>query len=138
MVKTDSQNIHSFHRYQANLNQFIESLYEHKELQYLLGLHYWLNENYEIKNHELLVNLDECFALLGLLKYHKQTIPSHILNLLDIEESDIEPISVYGWEKLLQSFLEGSHYPKAKPVQRFQETFKTFLESKHLITVKKN
>jgi len=133
MVKTDSQNIHSFHCYQANLNQFVESLYEHKELQYLLSLHHWLNENYEIKNHELLINLDECFALLGLLKYHKQTIPLHILNLLNIEESDIEPISVYGWEKLLQSFLEGSHYPKAKPVQRFQETFKTFLESKHLL-----
>ncbi|CAA6826457.1 MAG: Unknown protein, partial [uncultured Sulfurovum sp.] len=133
MVKTDDKNISSYQRYKENLNKFIESLYEHKELQYLLSLHYWLNEDYEIVNNELLINLDECFALLGLLKHNNQELPLHVLKALDIKASDVHDISVYGWEKLLQSFLEGEHYPKVKPVQQFQETFKTFLDSKHLL-----
>ena len=133
MVKTDQQNVNSYQRYQENLNKFIESLYEHKELQYLLSLHYWLSDEYKIVNNDLLVNLDECFALLGLLKYHNQELPPHILNILEIEEAEVEPISVYGWEKLLQGFLEGKNYPKVKPVQKFQQTFKSFLDSKHLL-----
>ena len=137
MVKTDSKSISSFQRSQENLSKFIESLYEHNELQYLLTLHYWLNETYEVSSNELLINLDECFALLGLLKHHKQKLPSHLLKALEIEESEVDTISVYGWEKLLQSFLEGTNYPKVKPVQKFQETFKTFLDSKHLLRYSK-
>ena len=133
MVKTDSKNVSSYQRYQENLTKFIESLYEHKELQYLLSLHYWLNEDYELVNHDLLINLDECFALLGLLKHHKQELPRQVLEVLGIQEEEIDEISVYGWEKLLQGFLEGTYYPKVKPVQVFQEKFKTFLDSKHLL-----
>jgi len=133
MVKTDSKNVSSYQRYQENLDKFIESLYEHAELQYLLSLHYWLDEEYKVENNALLINLDECFALLGLLKHYSKPLPQHILNALEIKESEVESISVYGWEKLLQGFLEGTNYPKVKPVQKFQETFKTFLDSKHLL-----
>lgn len=133
MVKTDEKNITSLKHHQLRLSQFIDSLAKHAELQYLLELHYWLDENIALKAKDVLYHLDECFALLGFLKFHQRKIPLKLLSLLGISEDSIEPISISGWEVLLQSFIDGQHYPLAKPIDLFKQTFITLLKNKHLL-----
>lgn len=133
MVKTDDKNITSLKRHQQNLAKFIDSLGTHSELIYLLQLHKWLNENLEIKTQEVLYHLDECFALLGLLKFLQRPIPQRLLNLLAISTESIEQITVFGWEVLLQSFIDGEHYPQAQVIDTFRDTFTTLLSSKHFL-----
>jgi len=137
MVKTDDKNITSLKRQQENLVRFIESLNTNFELLYLLQLHDWLEPDAAIRQRDILYNLDECFALLGLLKQHQKELPEHLLSLLDITENDINPMSTFAWENLLQSFLEGSHYPSATPVTEFRETLSRLLKGKYFLKYSK-
>jgi len=133
MVKTDDKNITSLKRQQDNLAQFIESLNKNDELLYLLQLHDWLEPENAISQKDVLYNLDECFALLGLLKQHQKELPEHLLSLLGITEEAINPMSTFAWENLLQSFLEGSHYPSATLVTEFRETLSRLLKGKYFL-----
>jgi len=136
MVKTDDKNITSLKRQQDNLARFLESLNVNAELLYLLQLHDWLQPDAEIKKRDVLSNLDESFALLGLLKQHQKELPEgskQLLSLLDITQDAINPMSTFAWENLLQSFLEGSHYPSAEPVTEFRETLSRLLKGKHFL-----
>ncbi len=137
MVKTDDKNITSLKRQQENLARFIESLNTNFELLYLLQLHDWLVPDAVIRQRDVLYNLDECFALLGLLKHHQKPLPDHLLSLLDITEDDINPMSVFAWENLLQSFLEGEHYPSATPVTEFREILSRLLKGKYFLKYNK-
>ncbi|MBL4660862.1 MAG: DEAD/DEAH box helicase family protein [Alcanivoracaceae bacterium] len=137
MVKTDEKNITSLKRHQQNLTTFIDSLGSHAELLYLLSLHNWLNDDIELQVKDVLYHLDECFALLGLLKVQARQIPDRILQILDINIDNIQPITVFGWEMLLQSFIDGGHYPQIKPLDIFRQTFVSLLRSKHFLKHKR-
>ncbi|MCF6190848.1 MAG: DEAD/DEAH box helicase family protein [Cocleimonas sp.] len=137
MVKTDNKNITSLKRQQENLARFVESLNTNFELLYLLQLHDWLVPDAVIRQRDILYNLDECFALLGLLKHHQKPLPDHLLLLLDITEDDINPMSIFAWENLLQSFLEGKYYPSAAPVTEFRETLSRLLKGKYFLKYSK-
>ncbi len=136
MVKTDEKNITSLKRHQQNLATFIESLGSHTELLYLLSLHNWFNDGIELQVKDVLYHLDECFALLGLMKVLARQIPDRVLKILDIKVDDIQPITVFGWEILLQSFIDGEHYPQAKPIEIFRQAFASLLRSKHFLKKK--
>jgi superfamily II DNA or RNA helicase len=131
MVKTDDKNITTLNRHQQNISKFIQNLEQHDELHYLLSLHQWLDADRTLNTKDILSNLDECFALLGLLKKQEQALPKHLLKQLDLSAEQIEPISVFGWENLLQSFLQGEHYPNAEPIAEFRETLSSLLKGKH-------
>jgi len=133
MVKTDDKNISSLNRQKKNLCKFIDSLENHAELFYLLQLHHWLDEERTLSTKEVLINLDECFALLGLLKVQKEPLPQHLLTILQTNTDDIQRIDVLGWEVLLQGFLTGDHYPAAKPITAFKETLASLLKSKYFL-----
>ena len=72
MVKTDERNVSSLNRQQAQLKQFIIDLTHHHELLYLLQLHDWLDPEHPADTKAALYHLDECFALLSLLKQQQQ------------------------------------------------------------------
>ena len=133
LVKTDDKNISSLNRQQNNLKKFIKSLETHTELLYLLSLHHWLDVERKPSHKDILVNLDECFALLGLFKLQQEPLPLHLLNILEIKAENIQSITVFGWGILLQSFLDGLHYPVAKPITAFKETLATLLKSKYFL-----
>ncbi len=133
MVSTDEKNMTSLKRHQQNLAHFIQSLQQHAELVYLLQLHDWLQDYQEIHHKEILYHLDECFALLGLLKLLNKEIPNYLLDLLALKVEEIEPITVFGWEVLLQSFLQGEHYPQVQVIETFKTTLATLLSSKHFL-----
>ena len=133
MVKTDDKVITSLKKHQDNLEKFIQSLNNQNELIYLLQLHHFLDENREIRLQELYNNLDECFALLSLLKDKKQQLPQRMLEILGIGKEDVPPLSVFSWEMLLQSFIQGKYYPKAQVVESFRQTLETLLKSKRFI-----
>jgi len=133
MVKTDEKNVTSLIRHQQNLEKFIKSLESHSELNYLLSTHQWLDENQIIEINELYYDLDECFALLSLMKQRKRAIPLRLLELLEINTDDIPPITVSSWEILLQSFINGQHYPQVQVLQIFREALATLLTSKRFL-----
>ena len=133
MVNTDEKNVSSLNRQQEQLKKFIIDLTNHHELHYLLQLHDWLDLDHPPDVKAVLYNLDECFALLGLLKQQQQTLPSTLLTILEKSADDIQAMDVFDWEVLLQSFIDGQHYPKAVPVKTFRETLATLLRNKHFL-----
>jgi superfamily II DNA or RNA helicase len=133
MVKTDKKNLTSLERYQQNQSKFIDSLHNQKELLYLLQSHDWLNPYLDLEVKDVLYHLDECFALLGLLSTHDCVIPQKLLAVLDIDLGDIPQISVFGWQALLQGFIDGDHYPQAEVIESFRETLITLLRNKHFL-----
>ncbi len=137
MVKTDEKNVTSLIRHQQNLKKFIKSLENHAELNYLLSTHQWLDENQEIEVNDLFYNLDECFALLSLLKHRQRPIPERLLEVLEITPDEIPATSISSWEELLQGFLEGKHYPQAQVIEAFRETLSTLLKSKRFLKNKR-
>ena len=137
MVKTDEKNVTSLIRHQQNLEKFIKSLENHAELNYLISTHQWLDENRIIEVNDLFYDLDECFALLSLLKHRQRPIPEHLLAILEITADEIPAMSVSSWEELLQGFLDGKHYPQAQVIQTFRETLATLLKSKRFLKNKR-
>ena len=133
MVRTDDKNITSLKKQQENLSNFLISLNENSELLYLLHLHEWLDPERSINQKDLLDNLDECFSLLALLKEQKNQLPKHLLSILEIDEVSIGPLNTFAWENLLQSLLDGIHYPSALPVQAFQEALARLLKGKYFL-----
>ena len=133
MVQTSSSHISTIHQQQHNLETFITSLGQQPELLYLLQLHHWLDEQTTPNAKNILINLDECMALLSLLKHLQQPVPQHLTTTLEISLERIPPLSPFSWERLLQSLLDGSHFPIAPPVQAFQKTLATLLKSKRYL-----
>lgn len=137
MVQTENSNVSAIHRQQHNLANFIASLSQQPELLYLLQLHHWLDEQTAPTTKDMLINLDECMALLSLLKHQQQPLPAHLLDALEISPERIPPLSTFGWERLLQSLLDGRHFPLAPPVQAFQKTLASLLKSKRYLKYKR-
>lgn len=133
MVQTGSSDVSAIHRQQHNLDVFIESLGQQPELLYLLQLHRWLDEQTAPSTKELLINLDECMALLSLLQQLEQPLPPHLLTVMEISPERILPLSAFGWERLLQSLLDGSRFPDAPPLTAFRKTLAALLKSKHYL-----
>lgn len=133
MVKTDDSNISSLNRQKESLQSFIEELKSHQELLYILQLHYWQDPQSPPDVKLVLYNLDECFALLSLLKQQGRPLPKHLLMTLEKTADDIQPLDVFDWEVLLQSFIDGNHYPDVEPVRAFRESLSTLLRGKHLL-----
>jgi len=132
-VNTDQKNIAALQRHDARLDKFQQSLASNYELLYLLQLHYWLDPEQAPNASEVLRYLDECLALLGLLKHLNKPLPTSLLSVLDIPEKHILTITTFGWEQLLQSFIKGDHYPQAEPIEEFRSTFESMLRSHHYI-----
>ncbi len=137
MVKTDEKNVTSLIRHQQNLEIFIKSLENHSELNYLLSTHQWLDENHVIEVNDLFYDLDECFALLSLLKHKQRPLPKRLLDILEITPDEIPCMSVQGWEELLQGFLDGKHYPQAQVIEAFKKALTTLLKSKRFLKNKR-
>ena len=133
MVKTDERNVSSLNRQQTQLKQFIQQLTEHHELLYLLQLHHWLDPQHPPNTRDLLYHLDECLALLALLKQQGQSLPDYLLTSLGKTSEEIETMDVFDWEVLLQSFIDGQHYPAVEPVNAFRETLSSLLRGKHFL-----
>lgn len=133
LVKTDQKNISALQKQQSKLDEFVESLQYHHELNYLLQLHDWLQDDATLDAKLLIEALDECFALLGLLKLNRQTLPPRLLKLLSLKAEDIEEITVFGWQVLLQSLIKGDQYPTAEPVQAFQQELARILRNQHFL-----
>jgi len=133
MVKTDDANVSSLNRKQASLTRFIDDLTNNKELLYLLQLHEWQDPQSPPDVKTVLYHLDECFALLGLLKLQQRPLPEHLLTMLEKTADDIAPLDVIDWEVLLQSFIDGKHYPAVESVNAFRASLSTLLRGKHLL-----
>ncbi len=137
MVKTDEKNVTSLIRHQQNLEKFIASLENHDELNYLLSTHQWLDENQAIEVNDVFYDLDECFALLSLLKQRQRPLPVRLMEILEICVDEIPDMTVTAWEELLQGFLDGKHYPDAAVITSFRDTLATLLKSKRFLKHKR-
>jgi superfamily II DNA or RNA helicase len=137
MVKTDEKNVTSLIRHQQNLAKFIKSLENHAELNYLISTHQWLDENQVIEVNDLFYDLDECIALLSLLKHRQRALPDRLLSILEITPDEIPAMSLSSWEELLQGFLDGKHYPQAQVIETFREALATLLKSKRFLKNKR-
>ena len=133
MVDTDASNITSLNRQKQRLSEFIEALTQNQELLYLLSLHTWLEPERTPSVNDILSKLNECFALLALLKQQDQPLPPALLTLLDKSPKDIPAMDVFDWEVLLQSFLSGVNYPNVPAVTTFRESLSALLRRKHFL-----
>ena len=143
LVKTDEKNLQSLERYENKLNAFIEKLSTHKELNYLLSLHEFLDQGALAKNNkteannvserQLLLNIETVIALLQLLKHWQKPLPIELMDSLGLLSDDIPSITIKSWQILLQSFLDGDYYPRADAVYEFRASLTSLLKGKHYL-----
>ena len=133
MVNTEERNLALLNCQKEKLDQFIEEITNHQELLTLLQRHYWRDPHSPPTVQTVLYHLEECFALLGLLKKQGHPLPEHLLAIIEKTPDEIQPMDLFDWEVLLQSFIDGKHYPDVTPMPEFRESISQLLRGKHLL-----
>ncbi len=129
MVKADQKLIDSLNNDEKSTTDFLHGLMNNDELIYLLSLHQWLYDD-ELDTKALLSHFDECFALLALHQSQNWPLPDKLLSIVEVAVDDLEPMNIFYWQVLLQSFVDGHHYPKAPAIDAFVETLTRLLRTK--------
>lgn len=90
--------------YERNVESTTAELLADESLESIVERHAWLSES-ETLADEVFRQPDQAIALLVYLKGKGRALPEHLLQLLDMQESDIPELADYWWQQFVGFYL---------------------------------
>ena len=94
--------------YERNVEKTTTELLADEGLKSIVSRHAWLTDS-ETLADEVFRQPDQAIAFLVYLKGKGVVLPEHLLQLLDMQESDIPELTDYWWQQIVSLYLYSPH-----------------------------